>query len=349
MENPLPRLKIRIPKPLSLFIHNRPLVVLHYRYMPEQIQPPAPTSTLAKAIERYLTFLKAEENKSPLTITTYRQSLNLLQQLAEVTDPRQFDKSSVRVYKSALHSYRTKGGKELTVRTKNHHLTILRAFLRYLVREEEMEVYPPDRVTRFKEEQRKVKVMFAEELTRLLTAPDTSKKEGKRDSAMLQLFFSTGLRLAELRGLNRKDLNFDTREISVRGKRGKIRVVFISDAAAQALKEYLECRLDHLNPLFIRNHQKASNAMPPGEEFRLSRISIYMMVKKYARQAGIVSDPSPHTLRHSFATDLLRNGADLRSVQEMLGHKDLSTTQIYTHVTNPHLKEVHKKFHGKGE
>ncbi len=309
--------------------------------------PAAAQSALAKAIERYLTFLKAEENKSPLTISAYRESLDLLMKLSDITDPRLFDKSSVRIYKSALHSYRARSGKELTIRTKNHHLTILRAFLRYLTREEEMDVYPSDRVTRFKEEQRKVKVLFHEELERLLTAPNTSTKEGKRDAAMLHLFFSTGLRLAELRGLSRKDINFTTREISVRGKRGKIRVVFVSDRAADALKEYVDCRLDHLAPLFIRNHEKASTAMPPGEEFRLSRISIYNAVKKYARQAGIVSDPSPHTLRHSFATDLLRNGADLRSVQEMLGHKDLSTTQIYTHVTNPHLKEVHKKFHGR--
>ncbi len=292
-------------------------------------------------------FLKAEENKSPLTITAYRQSLHLLLTLTDITDPRLFDKSSIRIYKSALHSFRTRQGKELTIRTKNHHLTILRAFLRYLTREEEMDVYPSDRVTRFKEETRKVKVLFTDELERLLTAPNTSTKEGKRDAAMLHLFFSTGLRLAELRGLNRKDINFDTREISVRGKRGKIRVVFVSDRAGAAIKEYLDCRLDHLHPLFIRNHDRASNAMPPGEEFRLSRISIYTVVKKYARQAGIVSDPSPHTLRHSFATDLLRNGADLRSVQEMLGHKDLSTTQIYTHVTNPRLKEVHKKYHGQ--
>ncbi len=303
-------------------------------------------SPLAKAADRFLTFLKAEENKSPLTISTYRQSLDLLIKLCEINDPRLFDKSTVRIYKSALHSFRARNGRELAVRTKNHHLTILRAFLRYLVREEEMDVYAPDNVTRFKEEQRKVKVLFTEELERLLAAPNLDTKEGKRDSAMLHLFFSTGLRLAELRSLNRKDLNFRTREISIRGKRGKVRIVFISDTAANALEAYLTARLDHLSPLFIRAHDKATNAMPPGEEFRLSRISIYNAVKTYARQAGIVSDPSPHTLRHSFATDLLRNGADLRSVQEMLGHKDLSTTQIYTHVTNPQLKEVHRKFHG---
>lgn len=308
-----------------------------------------PATSLGKAIGRYLTYLKAEENKSPLTISTYTQSLELFQKIGGVSDPLLINKQSIRVFKSALHEFRTRQGKELGIRTKNHHLTVLRAFLRYLIREEELEVYPPDRVTRFKEDQRKVKVLFSDELERLLSAPDYTTKEGKRDRAILHLFFSTGLRLSELRSLNRRDLNFKTREISVRGKRGKIRVVFLSDKAVEALQEYLDSRLDHLLPLFIRNHVKAVNSMPPGENFRLSRISIYNGVKKYARAAGIVSDPSPHTLRHSFATDLLLHGADLRSVQEMLGHKDLSTTQIYTHVTNPRLKEVHQKYHGGGK
>ena len=321
------------------------------------IQSPSTTGTarndikdetpLTRSIDRYLVFLRSEENKSPLTLDSYKRSLTLFCELSEIESPKEVSKASIRVYKSNLHLYRTQRGSELAVRSKNHHLTVLRAFLRYLVQEEEMDVYPPDRVTRFQEEQRQVKVLFHDELERLLNAPDETTKEGMRDSAILNLFFSTGLRLAELRGLNRKDLNFDTREISVRGKRGKIRVVFLSDKAVEKLKQYIECRMDHLSPLFIRHHDRAANAMPPGEEFRLSRISIYNVVKKYALAAGIVSDPSPHTLRHSFATDLLRNGADLRSVQEMLGHKDLSTTQIYTHVTNPQLKEVHEKFHGK--
>jgi site-specific recombinase XerD len=135
--------------------------------------------------------------------------------------------------------------------------------------------------------------------------------------------------------------------MSVKGKRGKIRLVFLSQQAVDDLKNYMDSRMDHLSPLIIRNHEQATTAMPPGEDFRLSRISIYNMVKKYARAAGIVNSPSPHTLRHTFATDLLRNGADLRSVQELLGHSDISTTQIYTHVTNPQLKQVHEKFHGK--
>jgi len=304
-------------------------------------------SVLSSAVDRYLVFLKAEENKSPLTISSYRESLNLFIEHGGVASPAEIDKSTVRIYKAALHSYRTKTDGELAIRTKNHHLTILRAFLKYLTVEEELDVYPPDRVTRFKEEQRQVKVLFTDELHELLNAPDINTKIGKRDKAILELFFSTGLRLAELRSLDVDDINYKTQEISVRGKRGKIRVVFVSDAAVEALQRYLEIRLDHLSPLFIRNLDKANNALPPGEEFRLSRISIYNMVKKYARAVGIMSNPSPHTLRHSFATDLLRNGADLRSVQEMLGHKDLGTTQIYTHVTNPQLKEIHRKHHGK--
>lgn len=307
----------------------------------------ASAAPLDTAIERYLLFLRAEENKSPLTLSNYRQSLELFQSLLPLRDVFEINKESVRTYKGKLQEAKTDYGKDLAIRTKNHHLTVLRAFLRYLVQEEELDVYPPDRVKRFKEEQRKVKVLFREDLDRLLASPDTSTKEGKRDKAILELFFSTGLRLAELRSLNRLDLNFSTREISVRGKRSKLRVVFLSDNAVAALQKYLECRLDHIHPLFIRHHSAAVNVMPPGENFRLSRISIYNLVKKYARAAGVVTNPSPHTLRHSFATDLLRNGADLRSVQELLGHKDLSTTQIYTHVTNPQLKEVHRKFHSK--
>lgn len=306
-----------------------------------------PPPLLSSAIDRYLQFLQTEENKSRLTITNYRQSLELLTSLLPIKSVKDFDKMVIRDYKQALGDFRTRQNGEMAVRTRNHHLTVLRAFLRYLIQEEEMDVYPPDRIKRFKEEQREVKVMTGEELKRLLEAPDSETREGKRDRAILELFFSTGLRLAELRSLNVKDLNYHTREISVRGKRSKIRVVFLSDNAVAALEDYMLSRTDHLSPLFIRHPERATDIMPPGEEFRLSRISIYNIVKKYARAAGIVSNPSPHTLRHSFATDLLRNGADLRSVQELLGHKDLSTTQIYTHVTNPQLKEVHQKFHGK--
>ena len=300
---------------------------------------------LLQAIDRYLLWLEAELGKSPLTVQNYHHQLRDFAKAATVNSPSKIDKTSIRHYKQYLHRFRAPNGKELTTRTKNHRLTVLRAFLRYLVQEEELDVYPPDRVTRLRQDPRQVKVLFSEEMERLLAAPSDTTLIGKRDKAILELFFSTGLRLAELRSLNRKDLNFKTREISVRGKRGKLRLVFLSDRAVKALKSFLDYRIDHLSPLFIRHLSKASNVLPPGEEYRLSRISIYNIVKKYALKSGIVTDPSPHTLRHSFATNLLQKGADLRSVQEMLGHKDLSTTQIYTHVTNPQLKEVHRKYH----
>lgn len=307
-----------------------------------------PPLSLYEAIDRYLLFLQTEENKSPLTISNYRESLQIITRILDIKHVNDIDKHVVRSLKAGLQATRTRRNAPLSVRTMNHHLTVLRAFLRYLVQEEELDVYPPDRVRRFREQPRQVKVMTSDELQRFLHAPDCSTRDGLRDRAMLELFFSTGLRLSELRSLHCKDVNFHTREISVRGKRGKVRVVFLSDRAADAVRAYLDSRQDHLTPLFIRHPDRAIGMLPPGEAMRLSRIGIYGIVKKYALMAGIVSDPSPHTLRHSFATDLLRNGADLRSVQEMLGHQDLSTTQIYTHVTNPQLKDVHERCHGRG-
>ena len=304
-----------------------------------------PSSKLRQAIDRYLSYLQSEENKSPLTIESYERSLKFTEELLSVGDAKEIEKSNIRRFKQRLHSHRTKQGRELSVGTKNNHITILRAFLRYLIQEEELDVYPPDRVKRLNAPERKVKVLHAEQLDQLLSSPDTSTRMGKRDKAILELFFSSGLRLEELRQLNCKDVNLKTREIPIRGKRGKTRVVFISDRAAEALQAHLTSRLDHLSPLFIRTPDRAFNVMPPGDEFRLSRVSIRKIVKIHATMAGIVISPSPHTLRHSFATTLLRAGAGLREVQEMLGHKDLSTTQIYTHVTNPQLKDVHRRCH----
>jgi site-specific recombinase XerD len=308
--------------------------------------PEATQSEMQRAIARYIVYLRSEQNKSPLTVDNYTQSLELFVNLSDLQSPLEINKVTIRHFKAALHTFRTRLGQELSVRTKNHHLTIVRAFLRYLLTEEEMDVFSPERITRLKEESRKVKVLYNEELDRLLNAPDTSTLSGLRDKAILEVFFSTGLRLTELLSLNRTELNFTTREISVRGKRGKIRIVFLSQRCIEHIQAYLDRRLDHLSPLFIAHTKNLVQELPPGEKFRLSRISVYGIVKKYARAAGIVSNPSPHTLRHSFATNLLRNGADLRSVQELLGHKDLSTTQIYTHVTNPQLKKIHDSFHG---
>jgi len=304
-----------------------------------------PPSQLQLAIDRFLTFLQAEVNRSPGTITTYRSSLQLTQTLLPVDDLHLINKQVVRDFKANLHAYRTKQGRELSIRTKNHHLTILRGFLRYLIQEEELNIYPPDHIRRFREGERKVKILQSDQLEKLLAAPDTSTQIGKRDKALLELLYSTGLRLEELRKLNRRDINFKTCEIPIRGKGRKLRLVFVTNSAAEALRDYLDSRLDHLDPLFIRHDKRSTNSIPPGEEFRLSRTTIWEIVKKYAALAGIASDPSPHTLRHSFATGLLSGGADLRTVQELLGHSDLATTQIYTHVTNPQLKDVHRRCH----
>jgi len=302
---------------------------------------------LAQAVDRYLLHLESDLGKSPLTVRNYAHQLRDFLGAVPISSPLKIEKGVVQGYKQHLHRFKDSFGDLLTVRTKNHRLTVVRAFLRYLIQEEEMDVYPPDRVQRFKEDPRQVKVLFSEELQRLLRAPDTKTIRGKRDKGILETFFSTGMRLSELASLSRKDLNFKTREISVRGKRGKVRVVFLSDAAVEALKCYLSARDDSFTPLFLPHRGVSGQENIMGKDPRLTPRSIQNIVKKHALQAGIVTDPSPHTLRHSFATDLLRNGADLRSVQEMLGHKDLSTTQIYTHVTNPQLKEVHKRFHGK--
>jgi len=329
----------------SYKLHYTKIWIIH-----EAVQKPS--SPLAQAISRYLLHLESELGKSPLTVKNYAHQLSDFLSACSVSSPLKIDKKVVQLYKQHLHRFQNPDGTQLTVRTRNHRLTVLRAFLRYLIQEEELDVYPPDRILRLKEDPRQVKVLFREELQRLLQAPNPETPRGKRDKAILETFFSTGMRLSELTSLDRKDLNFQTREISVRGKRGKIRVVFLSDAAVEAIKDYLDARNDpstgsgQVQPLFTRGFKDSPGRSIEGSELRLTQRSIQNIVKKYALQAGIVTDPSPHTLRHSFATDLLRNGADLRSVQEMLGHKDLSTTQIYTHVTNPQLKEVHKKYHG---
>ncbi len=302
--------------------------------------------SISQAVSRYLQYLESEQGKSPLTVKNYRHQLEDFVKFACGLPLMNIDKGTIRLYKQYLHTFKDSFGSPLTIRTKNHRLTVLRAFLRYLLQEEELDVYPPDRVQRFKEDPRQVKVLFEDALERLLAAPDRETAQGKRDFAILTTFFSTGLRLSELVSLNRRDINEHTREMSVRGKRGKVRIVFLSPAAIDAIKAYIDAIEYACDPLFIRIVKDAPGRTLKGEELRLTQRTIQNIVKKYALAAGIVTDPSPHTLRHSFATNLLRNGADLRSVQELLGHKDLSTTQIYTHVTNPQLKEVHDKFHG---
>ncbi|MDP1710339.1 MAG: tyrosine-type recombinase/integrase, partial [candidate division WWE3 bacterium] len=221
----------------------------------------------------------------------------------------------------------------------------LRGLLRYLSRKARMKVMPADLIELPKQEERLVKVLELDALSKFLEAPDTKSLMGKRDKAILELLFSTGMRISELTSLNRDDLNLKTREIAVLGKGGKVRVVFVSDSAAEALDRYLDSRDDEWDPLFVRYSGKKAVLSKNGEGLRLNGRSVQRMFKRCALKSGLVMDPTPHTLRHTFATDLLRRGADIRAVQEMLGHANIATTQIYTHITNPQLKEVHRKFH----
>jgi site-specific recombinase XerD len=206
----------------------------------------------------------------------------------------------------------------------------------------------PDKIELPKQSSRSVNFLNAEQVERLLNSPKIENEAGLRDKTILEVLFSTGLRVSELVSLNRDHIDLERREFSVRGKGDKVRVVFLSDAAAHWLERYLRTRKDHFKPLFIR-YSGSIDARKDGEKMRLTVRSVQKIVETYAKRSGLSIDVTPHTLRHSFATDLLIAGADLRSVQEMLGHESIRTTQVYTHVTNKHLREVHQAFHSRNK
>jgi site-specific recombinase XerD len=261
-----------------------------------------------------------------------------------VADVGDISAEVVRRYKLALARHRNEHtGRPLSRASQTYFLVALRALLRYWA-QQGVDVMPPDRIELGKAPARSLKFLDPDQLQRLLNAPDLKEPRGLRDRALLETFFSTGLRLSELAGLDRDRINLKTREFGVIGKGRKPRVVFLSDAAAESLARYLSVRTDRWKPLFIRMKGRLDKT-PGGPGMRMSTRSIERLVQKYVRMAGLGIKATPHTLRHSFATDLLSNGADLRAVQEMLGHANLNTTQIYTHVTNPQLRAAHRKFH----
>lgn len=295
---------------------------------------------------RFLEYLEIERGRSVKTVEMYGRYIDKFIAFAKVTDPTKITVEHIREFR--LYLNRQPGSKvggriePMKRRTQNAYLISLRAFLKFLRTREVMTV-SPERIELAKTSQRSLDLISAKELDRLRNAPDTKTVEGKRDKAIIELLFSTGLRIAELCALSVDDVDLSRDEFSVRGKGEKLRVVFLSDEARTALRSYLKARKDLSEAMFVRYGRKADDGGDP----RIHPRAVQRMLKKYAAVAGITRKVTPHVLRHSFATDLLQNGADIRSVQALLGHASINTTQVYTHVTDKHLREVHKKFHGK--
>jgi len=300
--------------------------------------------TLSALVTDFLEYLELERNASQLTIKNYDHYLKRFLEFAKDLEPKDIDLNLIRKYRLYLSRYTDpKTNKALKRVTQNFFLIALRAFLRYLARNDVVTL-SPEKVELGESDPSPLKILDESHLGQLLNAPDTSGKSGLRDRALLETLFSTGLRVSELASLNKDTINLNRREFGIVGKGGKERVVFLSDSAVSAIERYLDVRKDTFKPLFIR-FQGRVNLEDGGVAMRLTPRSIERIVEKYVKQVGLPVKATPHTLRHSFATDLLINGADIRSVQEMLGHSNISTTQIYTHVTNRHLKDVHKSFH----
>lgn len=299
---------------------------------------------LSKHITDFLEHLEIEKNAAQLTIRNYHHYLQRFVEFAGDIEPKDINQDMVRKYRVFLARYvGEKNGLPLKKVTQNYFVIALRAFLRYLAKND-IETLAAEKIELGEQDPRPIKVLDTDQLSRLLSSPDISTSDGLRDKAILETLFSTGLRVSELQKLNRDKINLSRREFGIVGKGGKERVVFISDDAADWIDRYLKTRSDRFNPLFIR-YSGGEDPSKNGEKMRLSVRSIERVLDKYVRKAQIPIKASPHTLRHSFATDLLINGADIRSVQEMLGHANIATTQIYTHITNKHLKDVHKAFH----
>lgn len=301
---------------------------------------------LVELKRQFLEYLEIERGRSVKTVENYDRYLDRFFEFAKVKKPANLTEEQVREFRLYLNRQPgTKTGgriEPMKRRTQNYYLIALRAFLKYL-RKRGIESLSPERIELAKVPERSLDLISAAELKRLMNAPDTKTVEGKRDHAILQLLFSTGLRISELCSLSIDDVDMSRDEFSVRGKGDKVRVVFLSEAARKSLQEYLKNRKDMDDAMFVRYGRKAND----GGDLRLSPRAVQRLLKKYAAMAGITRKVTPHVIRHSFATDLLQNGADLRSVQALLGHAHIGTTQVYTHVTDKHLREVHKKFHGK--
>lgn len=302
---------------------------------------------LQKHIADFLEYLEIEKNCSKLTIRDYKHYLKSFLEWYTTTHPgktiHDLDLKTVRKFRVYLSNRVDSKGMTLKRVTQNYYVIALRSFLRFLIKND-ITTLEPSKIDLPKTESRSLKFLDRRQIDQLVVAVDTSKEEGIRDRTVLELLFSTGLRVSELVKLNKDNINLERKEFGVIGKGGRARVVFVSDRAVEWIGNYLKVRTDSYKPLFIR-YSGGVNEEDEGEKMRLTVRTIERIVKKYVKLARLPVDATVHTLRHTFATDLLMNGADIRSVQEMLGHKNIATTQIYTHVTNKQLKEVHEAFH----
>jgi site-specific recombinase XerD len=305
---------------------------------------------LSKLANDFLDYLLIEKSLSNLTISDYRHYLDrfidwLDENSINVT-PEHLNLEIIRKYRIYLAGYVNKNNLPLKKITQSYYIIAIRSFLRYLITQRDISTLNPDKIELPKSAMRIVSFLNTEQVSRLLNSPEISDVISLRDKVILEMLFSTGLRVSELVKLNRDQINLERQEFGVKGKGNKVRVVFLSDGAVDWVKRYLAVRKDNYKPLFIR-YSRDKSEEKEGEKMRLTARSVQLIVKKYSKKCGLPIDAHPHTLRHSFATDLLIGGADLRSVQEMLGHESIRTTQIYTHVTNKHLKEVYQKYHSR--
>lgn len=299
---------------------------------------------LSKFITEFLEYLEVERGRSQKTIENYDHYLRRFLSWAKIKRPEQITLEIVRKYRLYLNRLRGPSGETMKPITQNYHIIALRSFLKHLAKRD-IKSLVAEKLELAKIPERQVCFLEREELERFLASPSKNKIADFRDQAILELLFSTGMRVSELCSLNRDSINLKRDEFSVRGKGGRVRVVFLSESAKAALKEYLNKRTDIDKAFFVREVKKNDES----SELRLTSRSVERIIKKYAAKAGLTKKVTPHTLRHTFGTDLLLSGADIRSVQEMLGHKSVTTTQIYTHITDKELRRVYKKFHGKSK
>lgn len=311
---------------------------------------------ISELVADFLESLEIEKGRSTKTVENYGLYLARFIDLItedfegqEMIKPSDITPEVLRRFRLKLNRFSDNQNKErLSALTQSYHLIALRGFFKYLAKRG-IKSLDPSLIDLPRAAKKQVTFLHFDEIERLLAEIPLDTESGLRDRAIIELLFSGGLRVSELCGLNRDSINLERREFMVRGKGKKDRPIFIDKSTAECIEDYLNMRTDTLPALFLNNSANQQIPSTGGDFRRLTPRSIERIVQKYTRLAGITKHVTPHTMRHSFATDLLMNGADIRSVQSLLGHANISTTQIYTHITDPHLKEVHEKFHSESE